>query len=81
MSTNAEMYICSFLRANTNTNTFEKNKKIQIREKILPKNVFEKVKPNTVVDQKTKQKFDTNLTSCLFILSIHNLFNFKLFLK
>jgi len=36
------MYICSFLSANTNT--FEKNKKIQTRVKILPKNVFESIK-------------------------------------
>ena len=44
-----EMYICSFLSANTNksTNVFEKNKKIQIRIKILPKNVFENTKSNT----------------------------------
>ncbi len=44
-----EMYICSFLSANTNTNrnTFEKNKKIQIRVKILPQNVFENTNTNT----------------------------------
>jgi hypothetical protein len=43
------MYICSFLSANTNTNTntFVKNKEIQIRVKILPKNVFENTKTNT----------------------------------
>ena len=43
------MYICSFLSANTNknTNTFEKNKKIQIRVKILPQNLFENTKTNT----------------------------------
>ena len=38
------MFICSFLSANTNT--FEKNKKIQTRVKILPKNVFENTKTN-----------------------------------
>ena len=45
----AEMYICSFLSANTktNTNAFVKNKEIQIRVKILPKNVFENTKTNT----------------------------------
>jgi hypothetical protein len=32
---------------NINTNTFEKNKKIQIRVKTLPKNVFENTKTNT----------------------------------
>ena len=44
-----EMYICSFLSAitNTNTNAFVKNKEIQIRVKILPKNVFENTKTNT----------------------------------
>ena len=44
-----EMDICYFLSANSNTNTniFEKNKKIQIRVKILPKNVFENTKTNT----------------------------------
>jgi hypothetical protein len=43
------MYICSFLSADTNknTNTFEKNKKIQIRVKILPQNIFENTKTNT----------------------------------
>ena len=43
------MDICYFLSANSNTNTniFEKNKKIQIRVKILPKNVFENTKTNT----------------------------------
>jgi len=43
------MYICSFLSAitNTNTNKFEKNKKIQIRVKILPQKVFENTKTNT----------------------------------
>ena len=43
------MYICSSLSANTNANTktFEKNKKIQMRVKILPKNVFENTKTNT----------------------------------
>ena len=43
------MYICSFLSANTNTNrnAFEKNKKIQIRVKILPQNVFENTNTNT----------------------------------
>jgi len=40
------MYICSFLSANTNTNTFVKNKEIQIRVKILQKNVFENTKTN-----------------------------------
>ena len=41
-----EMYICSVLSANTNinTNTFVKNKEIQILVKILPKNVFENTK-------------------------------------
>ena len=42
----SEMYICSFLSENTNTNTFENNKKIQIRVKTLPKNVFENTKTN-----------------------------------
>jgi hypothetical protein len=44
-----EMYICSFLSSNTNTNinTFLKNKEIQIRVKILSKNVFENTKTNT----------------------------------
>jgi len=32
---------------NINTNTFEKNKKIQIRVKTLPKNAFENTKTNT----------------------------------
>ena len=43
------MFICSFLSANTNTNTntFVKNKEIQIRVKILPKNVFKNAKTNT----------------------------------
>ncbi len=41
------MYIWAFLSANTNTNTFETNKKIQIRVKTLPKNVFENTKTNT----------------------------------
>ncbi len=41
------MCICSFLSANTNTNTFEKNKKIQIWVKILPNNVFKNTKTNT----------------------------------
>jgi len=43
------MCICSFLSAitNKNTNTFEKNKKIQIRVKILTKNVFENTQTNT----------------------------------
>ena len=40
-------HIWAFLNANTNTNTFEKNKKIQIGVKILPKNVFENTKTNT----------------------------------
>jgi len=44
---NAEMYICSFLSANTNTNTFEKHKKIQIRVKTLQKMYFENTKTNT----------------------------------
>ena len=45
----SEMYICSFLSANTNTNTntFAKNKEIQIRVKIVPKNVSENTKTNT----------------------------------
>jgi hypothetical protein len=49
IESNSEMYICSFLSANTNTNTnaFVKNKEIQIRVKILPKNVFENTKTNT----------------------------------
>jgi hypothetical protein len=41
------MYICSFLSANTNTNTFEKHKKIQIRVKTLQKMYFENTKTNT----------------------------------
>jgi hypothetical protein len=39
------MYSCSFLSANKNT--FEKNKKIQIRVKILPQNLFENTKTIT----------------------------------
>jgi len=46
-SAQAEMYSCSFLDANKNTNIFEKNKKIQIRVKIRPQNIFENTKTNT----------------------------------
>jgi hypothetical protein len=42
------MYIWAFLSANINTNgnTFEKNKQIQIWVKILTKNVIKKTKTN-----------------------------------
>ena len=42
-----DIYIWAFLSANTNTKNLEKNKKIQIRVKIIPKNVFENTKRNT----------------------------------
>ena len=43
------MYIWAFLGANINTNgnTFEKNKQMQIWVKILAKNVFENTETNT----------------------------------
>jgi len=40
-------HIWAFLSANTNTNTFENNKKMQIRVKLLTKNIFENTKTNT----------------------------------
>ncbi len=45
----AEMCVCSFLRAHTNanTNTFDKNRRIQIRVQVLPKNEFENTQTNT----------------------------------
>ncbi len=43
------MYIWAFLSANINTNrnTFEKKKQMQIKVKVLAKNVLENTKTNT----------------------------------
>jgi len=64
------MYICSFLSANTNTNTntFAKNKEIQIRVKIVPKNVSENTKTNTF--QKFLIYYKVSFLVCFNVLTL-----------